>query len=155
MAKRGRPSRADRLKRLAADYVGGANKGKWLAACEAAGLFVDQDSPEAVAALADVEVALAEIAIASKEEHTESEWVQMAKRLAHVIEDIATGKVQASAAQVRAITEIQTRAYGRVTMSSSDKAAPAGIVILPTLLDGEVLRICPVCKARELNENPR
>lgn len=77
-----------------------------------------------------------------------SEWVELAESLRDTYESIARGDVKASAAQVKALTDIFTRAYGKVTASAEDKTASAGLLILPTLGSGDSTQTCPICGHR-------
>jgi len=76
---------------------------------------------------------------------TDSDWKNLAAKLAPTIEAIAKGELAATAAQAALLKTIMDRAYGRVTKSQEDAKGPIGVVVLPVLNTGASMQICPRC----------
>ncbi len=58
--------------------------------------------------------------------------------------DIASGKTRTTAAQMRALTEINLRGFGRVTEKQQD-TLPSAVVVLPVLGAEGNAQVCPNC----------
>lgn len=76
---------------------------------------------------------------------TEDDWKRLYATLAPTIESVAKGELKASAAQAALLKEIMSRAFGRVTKSQEESKGPSGIVVLPTLDNGILTHMCPIC----------
>lgn len=73
------------------------------------------------------------------------DWKALAEQLQPTMTAIAQGLVKASAAQASILNMIFNRAFGKVTKSQEDAKGPVGVIVLPSLGEDGMSRLCPQC----------
>lgn len=83
-------------------------------------------------------------------ENKSADWSTLAQQLRPLQVQIATGKTHATATQMKAISEIMLRGYGR-PVERQQESALAAVVVLPMLGSDGTATVCPNCQ-HELEE---
>ena len=136
---------------MAEHYVNGVPevRGRWNESARAAG-YVRVPNSNAENILEAIDLArdrssAAQLAdVESMVETDGQDWEALALQLRPLQGQIALGKVRASAAQMKAISEIMLRGFGRITERQKDIVASA-VVVLPMLGTGGTATVCPNC----------
>ena len=151
------PKKPDLAAAMAEHFVNGIVevRGRWDESARAAG-YTRVPSTRSESVLVAIDLVRARVAdeqfslLDTAMEESDGDWESVAAQLRPLFMDIASGKVRATATQMKALNELMLRGYGRIVERQQDMV-PSAVVVLPMLSADGNATVCPKC-LHELEE---